>query len=52
MLTGSKVSSLTCKCVFYRFELNAMRGDPMELNFEGLEKQKWNTRTDRTQKMR
>ena len=23
MLTGLKVSSLTCKCVFYRGELNA-----------------------------
>ena len=34
-----KVSSLACKCVFFRPELNA-KGDPMELNFEGLEKQK------------
>ena len=26
MLTGLKVSSLTCKCVFYRPELNAKAG--------------------------
>ena len=26
MLTGLKVSSLTCKCVFYRPELNAKVG--------------------------
>ena len=36
MLTGLKVSLLTCKCVSYRPEHNA-KGDPMELNFEGLE---------------
>ena len=39
MLTGLKVSSLTYKCVFYRLEHNAT-GDPMELNFAGLEMQK------------
>ena len=32
MLTGLKVSSLSCKCVFYRQSEN-----PMELNFEILE---------------
>ena len=36
MLTGLKVSSLACKCVFYRAKQNAKR----ELNFEGLEMQK------------
>ena len=35
MLTGLKKSSLTCKCVFCRTELNA-KGDPIELSFEGL----------------
>ena len=37
MLTALKMSSLTCKCVLYRSELNAKGADPMELNFEGLE---------------
>ena len=45
MLTGLKVSSLACKCVFYSPEHNGRpyRGhkeDPMELNFDGLEMQK------------
>ena len=39
MLTGLKVSSLACKCVFYRPENNAKR-DPMELNFKIIKKQK------------
>ena len=39
MLTDLKVSSLACKCVFYRPEHDA-KADPMELNFEGLEMQK------------
>ena len=41
MLTGLKVSSLVCKCVFYR---------PMKLNFEGLEttKMKYNNITRQT----
>ena len=37
MLTALKMSSLTCKWIFYRPELNAKWGGPMELNFEGLE---------------
>ena len=37
MLTALKMSSLICKCVFYRPELNAKGGGSMELNFEGLE---------------
>ena len=41
MLKGSKVSSVTCKCVFYRLELNAKSGS-MELNFESLEKKHTN----------
>ena len=44
MLTELKVSFLVRKCVFYR------RGDPMELNFEGLEMQKWNIPTNRAQR--
>ena len=36
MLTGLKMSSLACKCIFSRSEHNA-KGDPMELNFEGRE---------------
>ena len=49
MLIGLKVSSLVCKCVFYGPEINA-KGDHMELNFEGLEIQKWNIPTDRAQR--
>ena len=37
MLTAVKMFSLTCACVFQRPELNANRGGPIELNFEGLE---------------
>ena len=37
MLTALKMSFLTCKCVFYRLELNANGGGSMELNFEGFE---------------
>ena len=40
MLTGLKVSSLACKCVFYRSEHNAKGGHPMGLNFKDLEMQK------------
>ena len=32
MLTGLKVPSLTCKCVFFIPERNA-KGNPIELNF-------------------
>ena len=38
MLTGLKVSSLACKSVLYRPE--HAKGDPMKLNFKGLEMQK------------
>ena len=41
MLTGLKESFLTCKRVFYRPECNA-KGGLMELNFKGLEIEKWN----------
>ena len=37
MLTALKMPSLTCIYVFYRPELNAKGGGPMELNFESLE---------------
>ena len=50
MLTGLKVSSLACKCVFYRPEHNA-KGVPMEMNFEDLEMQKLNKPTDITQRV-
>ena len=36
MLTNLKLSSLTCKCLFHRPELNA-KASPMELNFGSLE---------------
>ena len=39
MLRGLKVSSLVCKCAFYRLEHNAKR-EPLELNFEDLQMQK------------
>ena len=38
MLTGLKVSSLTCKFVFYRPELNA-KAEPIELNLQALKRQ-------------
>ena len=50
MLTGLKVSSLVCKCIFYRSEHNAM-GDCMKLNCEGLEIQKWNIPMNRAEKL-
>ena len=40
MLTGLKVSSLTCKCVFYRPKLNA-KVRAMELHFASLETFQW-----------
>ena len=39
MLTELKVSSLACICVLYRPEHNA-KGDPMDINFKGLETKK------------
>ena len=39
MLRGSKLSSLACKCIFYSPE-HMQKGDPRELNFEGLEMEK------------
>ena len=36
------MSSLTCTRVFYRPELHAKGGDPMEFNFEGLEMKQTN----------
>ena len=50
MLIDLKVSSLASKCVFYRPEHNA-KGGPVELNFEGLEMQKWNTSADRARRV-
>ena len=40
MLSDLKVSSLTCKCVFYRPEHNS-KGGTIDLNFESLEIQKY-----------
>ena len=45
------MSSLMCKCVFYRSEHNEKGWSPMELNFEGLEMQKWNIPMDRSQRI-
>ena len=39
MLTGFKITSLTCKCVFCRPGHSA-NGGPLKLNFEGFEMQK------------
>ena len=50
MLTDLEVSSLTCKYVFYKPEHSENEG-AMELNFEGLEIQKWNIPMDRTQEV-
>ena len=50
MLTGLKVSFLVFKCVLYRPEHNA-KGDPMELNFEGLEIQKRNIPRNRARRV-
>ena len=50
MLTTLKVSSLGYKCVFYRPQSNT-KAPPKELNFEGLEMQKWNIPTDRIQRV-
>ena len=41
MLTGLKMSSLTCNCV--------QRRNHMEQNFGGPERQKWNIQTNRSQ---
>ena len=40
MLTGFKLSSLACKCVFYGPEYNGIC-DHIKLNFECLEMQKY-----------
>ena len=45
MLTDLKVSSFTCKYVFYRPEHNARRGIH-KTEFWSLEMQKWNIATD------
>ena len=39
MLSDLKVSSLACKCLFYRSEHNSKR-DPKKLKFERLAMQK------------
>ena len=44
------VSSLPCKCVFYRPE-HMEKGEPMELKFEGIEIWKWNILMDRAQRV-
>ena len=43
------MSSLACNSVLYKPEHNGRR-DPMTLNFEGIEMQKWNIPTDRVQR--
>ena len=37
--------------VYFTDQKIMQREDPKELNFEGLEKQKWNKQTDRTQRV-
>ena len=49
MSTSLKVSSLSCKSVFFRSEHNA-KGDHMELSFQRLEMQKWKIPTGRPQR--
>ena len=44
------MSSLACKCVFYRSEHNA-KGGSYELNFDGLKMQKWNIPMNRAQRI-
>ena len=51
MLTGLKVLCMPCKYVFYRPEHDSKGGDPMKLNFEGLEMQNWNIPMDKVQKV-
>ena len=44
------MSFLACECAFYRPKHNAKGGkDLKELNFEGIEMQKWNIPMDRAQ---
>ena len=50
MLTDLEVSSLACEYVFHKPE-NSEKEGAMELNFEGLEMQKWNIPMDRTQEV-
>ena len=50
MITGLKVLSSACNCVFYRPRHTAWR-DPKELNFEGLDIQKRNIPTDSAQRV-
>ena len=50
MLTGLKVPSLACKCVFYRSEHNA-KGGSYEMSFDGLKMQKWKIPIDRAQRV-
>ena len=50
MSAGLKMSSLACNCVFKRPEHNA-KGCPMQLNFEGLDMQKWNIGMIRAQRI-
>ena len=47
MLTALKMS-LTYKCVFYKPELNAKGGGPMELKSEGLEMKHTNGETSKS----
>ena len=45
------MSSFTWKCVFYRPAHNVKGGNPMELNFEGLDMHKWNIPTGTAQRV-
>ena len=50
MLTGLKLLSLACRCIFYRPEHNAMGGFN-ELDFRGLKIQKWNIPVEKAQRV-
>ena len=45
------MSSFAWKCVFYRPANNVKGGNPMELNFEGLDMHKWNIPTGTAQRV-
>ena len=52
MLTGLTMLSWACKCVnFTKQNITKGERDPMKLNFDSLEMQKWNIPTDRAQRV-
>ena len=45
------MSSLACKCVFYKPEHVMQRGNTMEIDFKCLEMQQWNMPTHGAQRV-